>query len=101
MKNKVVISLIVCLIVVGSVISFFIFNNNKQYEIKFDTLGGTTIQNVIVKNGDVVSKPEDPVKEGGKDNGRTFVFRGGKAHPAHHEGPAGQQHGGLLCKDRR
>ncbi len=64
MKNKVVISLIVCLIVVGSVISFFIFNNNKQYEIKFDTLGGTTIQNVIVKNGDVVSKPEDPVKEG-------------------------------------
>ena len=36
----------------------------KKYIVTFDTRGGSAIEEVEVKKGKKVSKPEDPVKEG-------------------------------------
>jgi len=44
----------------------------ETYIIKFDADGGTSISNQIVKKGDKVKKPTDPVKEGYIFNGWTL-----------------------------
>jgi len=41
----------------------------KEYMIKFNTNGGTTIPNQIVEEGKKVSKPKEPLKEG-------YIFNG-------------------------
>lgn len=39
------------------------------YTVKFNTDGGTTISNQILKEGELVTKPSDPVKDG-------YIFKG-------------------------
>lgn len=41
----------------------------ESFTIKFDSDGGTTIPNQVIKKGEVISKPIDPVKEG-------YLFKG-------------------------
>lgn len=38
--------------------------SNKEYKIRFDSVGGTIIAEQIINKGDYVIKPIDPVKEG-------------------------------------
>lgn len=47
--------------------------NEKEvtYIVKFDSNGGTTIQNQIIKENELVKKPQDPIKNG-------YVFKGWK-----------------------
>ncbi len=69
-KTKIIIGslcgvLIICLIIILLVKAFA----KPQYEIKFDTDGGSQISSLKVQKGDVISKPQDPTKEG-------YVFTG-------------------------
>lgn len=36
----------------------------ETYVVKFDSDGGTTISNQIIEKGDIIEKPENPIKEG-------------------------------------
>ena len=66
--------LIIMGVIVLAAASFIIIinnvkNNNKQFLVTFDSNGGTPIESVKVKENSLVSKPNDPEKEG-------FVFLG-------------------------
>ena len=66
--------LIIMGVIVLAAASFIIIinnvkNNNKQFSVTFDSNGGTPIESVKVKENSLVSKPNDPEKEG-------FVFLG-------------------------
>lgn len=63
-KLILIISLIVGL-VIFSVITVLIFlKESTKYTVTFDTNGGTIIEKQIIKAGDEVMRPKDPVKEG-------------------------------------
>lgn len=63
-KNKfIIIGIIVLLILI---ILFLLFGRKGSYTITFDSDGGTEISSIEVKNGEIVTLPEDPVREGYK-----------------------------------
>ena len=66
MKNrKILIFISLCLFVLG--ISLIIYSckiNNKEYDVIFDSLGGTLIETQIVKENQKVVRPHDPKKDG-------------------------------------
>lgn len=45
-------------------ILFLLFGINRSFTITFDTTGGTEISNIEVKNGEIISLPNIPSKEG-------------------------------------
>ena len=54
--------------------------NKKEvtYIVKFDSNGGTTIQNQIIKENESVKKPQDPIKNG-------YVFKGWKIDTVYYD----------------
>lgn len=70
MSKKVKIGLIIGIIFcITMIATIFLVSNNKSYTIKFDSNGGTAIENQIVKKGDKIVKPIDPTKDGYKFEG--------------------------------
>lgn len=47
-----------------TLIAHWVKNEEKSYIIKFDTLGGTNIENLIVLEGHILEKPVNPIKDG-------------------------------------
>ena len=75
--------LIIMGFILVTVSSFIIINNNvknnKQYLVTFDSNGGTPIESLKVKKNSLVSKPNDPEKEGyvflgWTENGKVYDF---------------------------
>ncbi len=65
MNNKTkVISLACAIFGVAAIIIAFILMNNTKYTVTFDSDGGTLITEQVIKKGEMVSKPVNPVKEG-------------------------------------
>ncbi len=54
--------ILVCLLMI-SLLLFFLFHK-KQYEITFDSNGGSQIASVKVKENDKIEQPDDPIREG-------------------------------------
>lgn len=61
-KKNIVIIVSVCFLAVIMLV-IVMFGNKREFEVRFDTKGGTTITNQIIKRGDKLIKPEDPTKE--------------------------------------
>lgn len=52
-----------------AVLLFFFLKKEKTYAITFDTDGGSAIEQVVVKEGESVTLPTEPTKEGFRFNG--------------------------------
>lgn len=87
MKNKknkkwfIVLILIIILLIF--LIFYLLFGRKKSFTVTFDTVGGTPISNIIVKNNEVIKLPDEPVKEGFKfigwtDNNGNMITNGTK-----------------------
>lgn len=63
-KKILIISLILIILLLLFVVLYLLFGIEKSFTITFDTNGGTEIQNIEVKNNEVVKLPEEPKKEG-------------------------------------
>ena len=63
-KKTKVIALACAIFGVAAIIIAIILINNQKYTVTFDSDGGTVILDQVVKKGDTVSKPVDPIKEG-------------------------------------
>ena len=57
--KTILVVIVACLFVTGCSCS-----KKESYTVTFDTTGGTTISSVTVEDGNVVTKPKDPTKEG-------------------------------------
>lgn len=65
MSKKAKIIGIVCLVVgVVSILCGLLFSGNKEFNVSFDTDGGSFIPLQLVKENEKVTKPTDPIKEG-------------------------------------
>lgn len=62
-KKQVFIMLGVVMVITAAIIGYCLFYGN-QYTIKFDTDGGSKVEDQLVRAGEKVAKPEDPVREG-------------------------------------
>ena len=62
-KKQVFIILGVVVFITVSIIAYCLLYGN-QYTVKFDTNGGTEIEQQVVRVGDKVVEPKEPVKEG-------------------------------------
>ena len=62
-KKQVFIMLGVVVVITAAIVGYCLFYGN-QYTVKFDTDGGNKIEQQVIRVGDKVEKPEDPVKEG-------------------------------------
>ncbi len=63
----IIIVIMVCLLIL-SLLLFFLFHK-RQYEITFDSNGGSEIASVKVKENDTIEQPNNPVREG-------YIFAG-------------------------
>ena len=63
-KKTKVIALACAVFGVAAIIIAFILMNNTEYKVTFDSDGGTSVLEQVVKKGEMVSKPNNPVKEG-------------------------------------
>ncbi len=61
-KNLLIILLIVVIIVL--ILIYFLFLRTKSFTVTFDTDGGSTINNVLVKDGEILDISNKPIKEG-------------------------------------
>lgn len=66
MNKKKLLILIASIVFVVAIILIIIFGNKKTitYNVSFDTNGGTLIETQIVEEGNKVSRPVNPLKEG-------------------------------------
>lgn len=62
-KNKWIVGLILVILLLIILILFLLFWNKKSFEVTFDTNGGTSVENIKVKDGEIVSLPT-PTKDG-------------------------------------
>ncbi|NMA50864.1 MAG: InlB B-repeat-containing protein [Mollicutes bacterium] len=62
--NKKMIGIIAAVVVVVIVALLFIFSGNKYYEVRFDSVGGTTIETQKVAKNELIYKRVDPQKDG-------------------------------------
>lgn len=60
-KTKLVIGILLILIIL--IILFFMLRKTPQYVITFETNGGSEIEDIIVNKNDIITKPDDPIKE--------------------------------------
>jgi len=66
-ERKLMVIIISLLIVIGGVIGIFSINikdEEKYCSVSFETNGGTKLQNIQVKCGEKIDKPEIPLKIG-------------------------------------
>ena len=67
-NNKFRISIILIavslLAILIGVVALFLNRTTVTYTVTFDSAGGTTITEQVVKSGEKVKKPNDPIKEG-------------------------------------
>ena len=75
-KRNILIGIIIIAIVI---LLIMILGNKKEYNVSFDSVGGTMISNIVVKEDGTIEKPADPQKEGYKFagwyyNGELFDF---------------------------
>jgi len=61
-KSKITIGIVVLFIFVA-ILLFFLFNGKAQYEVSFDSNGGSAVASIIVDKNGLAIKPEDPTKE--------------------------------------
>ena len=61
-KNIFIIGLF--LLSISVVIIFLNLNKSKEYQVTFDTVGGSAVPNLVVKSGETILRPEDPTKDG-------------------------------------
>ncbi len=64
MKKKLLIIIGALVILIGVIVGVILYNNSKEYQITFDTKGGSTVQSQLVKKGERAHKPLDPTKDG-------------------------------------
>lgn len=64
MNNKKIIIISSIVAVIIGIILIFVLTNKPTYNIKFDTNGGNLIEEQLVKKGDKVIQPHDPIKDG-------------------------------------
>lgn len=64
MNNKKIVIISSIVAVTIGIILIFILTNKPTYNIKFDTNGGNLIEEQLVKKGDKVIQPHDPIKDG-------------------------------------
>lgn len=80
MSKKTLIIIISSIVaVISALVAVLIITNNVKYTITFNSDGGSPVQEQIVKKGDKVTKPTDPMKEGYRFiswtlNGNTYDF---------------------------
>lgn len=58
------IALICSFVVIVGLVIALLFMNKKEYEVVFDTNGGSLVETQIVKKSDTITKPNDPTKDG-------------------------------------
>lgn len=63
-NNKTIIGIIVGVLVVLLLVLLLLKGCGKEYTVTFDSNGGTTVASVKVKEGETVTKPEDPKRDG-------------------------------------
>lgn len=64
-KKRVGIISVIALIVIGLIV-FLLVNNNKSYEVVFDSNGGSIVETQKVKKSETAVKPNDPTMDGYK-----------------------------------
>lgn len=77
-KTKVILGISVSVAIVAVLVVLFVFKD-KSHNVNFDTDGGSYTMPQIIKNGDFLIKPNDPVREGYRFirwelNGREYDF---------------------------
>ena len=65
-KRNILIGIIIIAVVI---LLIMLFCNKKEYNVTFDSIGGTEIGKIIVKEDGTIEKPADPKKEGYKFDG--------------------------------
>lgn len=67
-KNGIVIGILFLVCIVGVVLAFLFLGKDKVpvYTVTFDSKGGTYVESQSVLEGDTVTKPEDPERDGYK-----------------------------------
>lgn len=78
-KKKIILGIGTIVVTVAIVKMFLVLKNNKSYNVTFDTDGGSYEVSQIIKNGNILVKPNDPTKEGYRFvrwelNGKEFDF---------------------------
>ena len=65
-KRNILIGIIIIAVVI---LLIMLFCNKKEYNVTFDSIGGTEIGKIIVKEDGTIEKPADPKKDGYKFDG--------------------------------
>ena len=52
------------IIIIFCVLFLFVGCTNGEYTVKFNSNGGSLIDNQIIKKGELLTKPVDPTKDG-------------------------------------
>jgi len=61
-KYFLILGIIILLVILLVLVLFF--GKNKKHDVIFNTNGGTALENIVVKDNGIISKPENPTKEG-------------------------------------
>ncbi len=64
--NKKIIAIIcsVLAVIAIAVTAFLLINNKKEFEVKFNSKGGTSVATQLVKESEKAERPEDPTRAG-------------------------------------
>ena len=63
-KSAKIIGIVLVLAAIVLIALYFLFGKTPEYTIKFDTNGGSLVQDQIVKKGEKVIKPSNPTRDG-------------------------------------
>lgn len=63
-KQRNILLIILGILIILLILFFMFWGKTKEYEVTFDTDGGSTINSITVRKNGRVSQPEDPIKEG-------------------------------------
>jgi len=63
-KTKYFLILGIIILLVILLVLWLVFGTAKNYDVIFNTNGGTAVENIVVKKNGILTKPEDPKKEG-------------------------------------
>ena len=63
-KKRIGIISVIALIIIGLIV--FLLMNNKNYEVVFDSNGGSIVETQKVKKSETAVKPNDPTMDGYK-----------------------------------
>ncbi len=63
-KTKIVVGIAIGIFGLALIALFFLLSGGKTYSVSFDSDGGSYATPLTVKDGEIISRPTDPVKEG-------------------------------------